>query len=125
MFNAQSDVRNFEDSHQFCEAQGSDGRLLTFSNTGQIALLSTYLRLNSVNERLWIGMQYIDRNSEPVLVDVNGDDVKLDITFEEGAPQAAVGQCVSIMSGGDSAISFLREECDEMNSFICTTSSIG
>lgn len=124
MFNAQSDVRDFEDSHQFCGAQGSNGRLLTFSNTRQVALLSTYLRLNSINERLWIGMRYIDRNNEPVLVDINDNDVELDITFDEG-PQAAVGQCVSIMSSGDSAISFLREECDEINSFICTTSSIG
>ena len=70
-------------------------------------------------------MQYIiDRNNELVLVDINGTDVELDITFEEG-PQAAVGLCVSILSRGDGAVSFLREECGEINSFICTTSSIG
>ena len=124
MFSAQSDLRNFEGSHQFCEAQGTDGRLLTFNNTQQISLLSTYLTLNSINEKLWIGMRYIDRNNEAVLVDINGDEVKLDITFEEGTRQA-VGLCVSIMSRGDSAVSFLREECDDISSFICTMSSIG
>ena len=70
-------------------------------------------------------MQYIDRNNDPVLVDINGDNVELDITFEEGTPQAAVGLCVSIMSRGDGAVSFLREGCNDINSFICTTSSIG
>ena len=91
----------------------------------QISLISTYLKLNNIDEKLWIGMRYTKRNNDIVLVDIDGNDVELDITFEEGTPQAAAGLCVSIMSKGDGAVSFMREQCGNINSFICMVSSIG
>lgn len=113
-------------SHQFCLGQGTDGHLLIFDNMKQqLSKISHYLRLNNINETFWIGMMYISRNNEVTLVDINGNDVQLDIKFEEGTPQAAAGQCVSMVSRGDDEASFLREDCNNINPFICTVSSLG
>ena len=125
MFDAQSDVRNFDSSQQFCQAQGASGGLVTFKDMKQISLLSTYLNLNDINKKLWVGMSYVEKNGNIVLVDVNDNTVDSNITFAEGTAEPAVGVCVSMMSGGDGTVSLVREECDNSNSFVCTVSSIG
>ena len=125
VFNAQSDLRNFESSQQFCEAQGANGHLVTFKDVKQFSLLSTYLNLNTINEKLWVGMKYVERNGGIVLVDVNDNMVDLAIMFAEGTAEPTAGLCVSMMSGGDGSVSLVREECDTRNSFVCTVSSIG
>ena len=121
----ESDIKSFEDSQQFCSAQGTDGHLLTFDNNVELSKISFYLMLNNINETFWVGMRYIVKSNQLVLVDINDNDVQLNITFEEGTPQAAAGLCVSIVSRGDGEASFLREDCNKNNPFICTMSSIG
>jgi len=125
VFSDQSDKRNFEDSHRFCRAQGINGSLLVLDNMNQISLLATYLKLNNIDEKVWIGMRYIDKSGSAVLVDINDNVVDLDIQFEEETLAATAGLCVSIVSRGGDNVSFMREQCNEMNNFICTISSIG
>ena len=125
VFSDESDERDFDGSHLFCQAQGANGRLLIFDNVNQLSLISTYLKLNNVNETFWTGMRYINKNGNIELVDINGNVVALNVAFEEGTPQAAVGLCVAIVSRGDDQASFLREKCDNRRAYICTITSIG
>ena len=124
-YDSSTDNRNFEDSHQFCSQEGTDGHLLTFSDTNQLSKISYYLKLNNVNETFWVGLRYIARSNEIVLVDINDNEVQLDIKFEEGTPQPAASLCVSMVSRGDDEASLLREDCNNYHHFICTISSIG
>ena len=112
-------------SQSFCGAQGNDGRLLILNNASQISLLATYLKLNNIKEKLWIGMRYTSKSGSVALVDINGNAVEFDIPFEEGTLAAEDGLCVSIKSRDDGNVSFMRERCNETNNFICTISSIG
>ena len=125
VYDASTDSSNFQLSHQFCSQQGINGHLLILNDVNQLSKISYYLKLNNINETFWVGMRYVTRGNGVVLVDINDNNVELDIKFEEGTPEAAAGQCVSIVSRGDDEASFLREDCNNNHHFICTISSIG
>ena len=126
--NDTSFVKNFTEGRAVCQAQGDivTSDLLSFTNEEQRDLIQTYLKLKNVNNRLWVGMRY---DNDSMLVDINGTVVDTDalgIKFAEGTAAAAAGLCVSVMLSSDrSEVLFYRQQCSEVQGFICIRSSIG
>ena len=120
--------KNFTDGRTVCQTQGDNDPhdLLIFNNEEQMNLLHTYLKLNDITDRLWVGMRYDDT---AMLVDINGDEVDADalgIKFDEGTLAATGGLCVSAMLSSDkSKVLFYRQQCSVVQGFICVISSIG
>lgn len=117
-------MRDFENSQRFCSVQGMNGRLLILNNMSQVSLISSYLKLNNIDGKLWVGLRYRTINSSVILVDINDNVVEVNIVFEEGSSPAVDGQCISV-SSKDGNVSFSREDCINSNPFICTITSIG
>ena len=121
-------AKNFTEGRAICQAQGDSGTrdLLTFNNGEQRDLINTYLKLNNINDRVWVGMRY---DNDVTLVDINANSVDTDalgIKFAEGTATAAAELCVSVMLSSDrSEVLFYRQQCSEVQGFICIRSSIG
>ena len=127
VLNETSLAKNFTDAGEICQTQADSGThdLSVFNSSEQRSLIRTYLKLNDIKNRLWVGMKYRD---DGILVDINGIPVNvstLGIKFDEEVA-ATAGLCVSVMLSSDrSRVLFYRQQCSEVQGFICTISSIG